>query len=199
MAGLDVIINQINTSSKERIDEIQKNSDAECSKILDEAKALAQKKQKDIDERVKRNVQDIQDRADSTAQLKKRQALLACKQELIASMIEKSKKYFYEMPDTEYFSALVSVVEKYANNGNGEVYLSDKDLKRVPADFENKINEAAKKKGGSLKISKETRDIKGGFILKYDAVEENCSIAALFDNSYEILVDKLQEVLFSKK
>lgn len=199
MAGLDVIINQINMSSKSRIDEIQKSSDAECAGILNEAQSFAEKKRTEAEKRAERNVQEIKERAGSTAQLKIRQAVLACKQELIAATLEKAKESFYKMADAEYFNALVSIVETYATNGKGELYLSDKDLKRVPADFEGRINELAKKKGGELKLSADSTDIDGGFILKYDSVEENCSITALFDNSHEILVDLLQKLLFSKK
>lgn len=199
MAGLDVIIDQIQMSSKQRIDEIQKASEAECAKVLEEANFTARKKQEEADKRAERYTLDIKDRAVSTAQLKIRQAILACKQELIAETIEKAKDRFYKMPDAEYFDALVSVVEKYANSGNGELCLSEKDLKRLPADFESRVNEVAKKKGGSLRVSANAADIEGGFILKYTSIEENCSVEALFDNSGEILVDILQKVLFSEK
>lgn len=199
MAGLDVIINQINMSSKRRVDEIQTSSDAECAGILNEAQSFAEKKRAEAEKRAERNVQEIKERAGSTAQLKIRRAVLTCKQELITATLEKAKESFYQMADAEYFNALISIVENYADNGKGVLCLSDKDLKRVPADFESRVSEVAQKKGGSLKISADPVDIDGGFILKYDSVEENCSITALFDNSNEMLVDVLQKLLFSKK
>ena len=38
-----------------------------------------------------------------------------------------------------------------------------------------------KKNGGSLKISKEGRNIENGFILAYGGIEENCTLRAMFD------------------
>lgn len=50
---------------------------------------------------------------------------------------------------------------------------------------------------GKLTVSRETRDIDGGFVLSYGGIEENCSIEALFYAARERLQDRVQELLFS--
>lgn len=196
MAGLDVIISQIDNSSKEKIEQIKADSDRECSKLLDEAAQEAEKKKADAENRAKTEGADIESRAISTAKLKVRQAVLSCKQEIISDTIDKAKKALLLKSDVEYFDILVKLVAKYARKEAGELILSKKDKDRAPSDLETKINAVIN--GGSLKLSNEVADINGGFILKYSQVEENCSIDALFDNAYDVLVDKVHEVLFSK-
>lgn len=197
MAGLDVIISQIDTGSQQKVAQIKKTSDDECKRILDEAQAEADKQKNEAQERADSQAQDILERSRSTAKLKVRQAVLAKKQELIAESIENAKNRIYSLPVDKYFEMMLKLVTKYAGQGDGEIILSESDKKRITFDFESNISKVAAQKGGSLKLSNGTADIKGGFILKYQSIEENCSIDALFDNEYEMLVDKVQEVLFS--
>ena len=198
MAGVDVIISQIDNSSKEKIEQIRANSDRECSKIINEAEAEAKKRLAEAETRAKNESADIESRADSTAQLKIRQALLSCKQELISETIKKAKETILSKDVSEYFDILVKIAAKYGRSESGEMILSKADKSRVPSDFESRVNSALAERKGSLKLSDTTADINGGFILKYSQVEENCSVDALFDNSYDALVDKVNEVLFSK-
>ncbi len=198
MAGLDVIISQIDNSSKEKIEQIKADSDRECSKIINEATQEAEKRLAEAKTRAQNESADIENRADSTAQLKIRQTLLSCKQKLISDTIKKAKETLLSKDVSEYFDILVKIAAKYGRGETGEIILSKNDKNRLPADFENRVNSALADKKGSLKLSADTADINGGFILKYSQVEENCSIDALFDNSYDVLVDKVNEVLFSK-
>ena len=49
----------------------------------------------------------------------------------------------------------------------GDIYFSSADLKRLPAGFEKEIEEIAAKKGGVLRLAKESKNIEGGFVLVY--------------------------------
>ena len=86
---------------------------------------------------------------------------------------------------------------KSALPGEGTVYFSQRDLKRLPAGFEKKLNEALKDKKAVLHISGTPREIDGGFILSYGGIEENCSFESLFHASREALQDTVQKILFS--
>lgn len=67
----------------------------------------------------------------------------------------------------------------------------------MPKGFEQEIQKAAAEKGGVLELSREARDIDGGFILVYGGIEENCTIKALFDAQRDELSDKVHGLLFS--
>ena len=59
-----------------------------------------------------------------------------------------------------------------------------------------KLNEAAKKKGGSLKRMDEPKKIDGGFVLVYGGVEENCTFRAMFAGKKDELADQVHTMLF---
>ena len=192
MAGLDKIIGEIHAESDGLIREVLDRAQKEAAQIRSEA----EKKAGDSVERIRREsdarLADSKSRAQSAAALTKRQLLLQEKQNLIGEVLEKAKETFLALPDT-----LLALLKKNALSEQGEILLNERDRKRLPADFEKKAEEAAKAKGGSLRISEKTREIDGGLILVYEGIEQNCSVDALFETNIEMLQDKIQNILFA--
>ena len=62
---------------------------------------------------------------------------------------------------------------------------------------EEEIAAIAAAKGGKLIVSKEERNIQGGFVLIYGGIEENCTFKAMFDSRRGELSDKVHALLFS--
>ena len=197
MAGLDKIIGEIHAESDGLIREVLDRAQKEAAQIRSEA----EKKAGDAVERIRREsdarLADSKSRAQSAAALTKRQLLLQEKQNLIGEVLEKAKETFLALPEAEYFDTLLALLKKNALSEQGEILLNERDRKRLPADFEKKAEEAAKAKGGSLRISEKTREIDGGLILVYEGIEQNCSVDALFETNIEMLQDKIQNILFA--
>ena len=197
MAGLDKIIGEIHAESDGLIREVLDRAQKEAAQIRSEA----EKKAGDSVERIRREsdarLADSKSRAQSAAALTKRQLLLQEKQNLIGEVLEKAKETFLALPEAEYFDTLLALLKKNALSEQGEILLNERDRKRLPADFEKKAEEAAKAKGGSLRISEKTRAIDGGLILVYEGIEQNCSVDALFETNIEMLQDKIQNILFA--
>ena len=197
MAGLDKIIGEIHAESDGLIREVLDRAQKEAAQIRSEA----EKKAGDSVERIRREsdarLADSKSRAQSAAALTKRQLLLQEKQNLIGEVLAKAKETFLALPEAEYFDTLLALLKKNALSEQGEILLNERDRKRLPADFEKKAEEAAKAKGGSLRISEKTREIDGGLILVYEGIEQNCSVDALFETNIEMLQDKIQNILFA--
>ena len=100
------------------------------------------------------------------------------------------------MPTEEYFAYILKMVEKHALSQKGEIAFSKADKKRLPQNFRIDLEKAS---GGTLKLSRETRDIDGGFVLIYGGIEENCSFKAIFNADREKLADKVNTFLFVEK
>ena len=93
---------------------------------------------------------------------------------------------------------LEKVIEKYVLPEEGTICFTEKDRKRMPQGYMEKVYETAKKKGGSLELTETVPDgMDGGFILTYGGIEENCTIKALFDARREELSDKVNRQLFT--
>ena len=84
---------------------------------------------------------------------------------------------------------IASLLTKNALAIDGEILFGKNDLSRIPSDFEKRIEDIAKEKGGSLKLVKEPAPISDGFILRYGMIEENCTLKALFETNKNRLKD----------
>ena len=67
--------------------------------------------------------------------------------------------------------------------------LCERDLRRMPADFIDKL-------GYGVKVSPVPAPIEDGFILKYGEIEINCTFQALFAAAEQELRSRANELLF---
>ena len=110
--------------------------------------------------------------------------------------MEEAHTRLYAMPRDDYFGLLIQMAAAFADPGEGELLLNEKDLLRRPAGFESELN-AALGEGRRLKISENARPLDGGFVLKYGDVEQNCSFRAIFAARADELSDRARGILFS--
>ncbi len=196
MTGLDKITSQIQeeaeASAKERLDAASK----EAEQILADARAACEVMEQEAAEKAAAEKANQEGRAHSTAEQKRKTALLQTKQEIIAEVIGKAYETLKNEDTQSYFLTMEKLLNTYALAESGEIYFSEADLARMPADFEQKIKVAAEAKGGKLVLKKEPKAIPDGFVLVYGGVEENCTLKALFDGKRDQLQDKVNEILF---
>ena len=176
MSGLDKMKAQIIAEAQDNAKEILAQAHAQADSIIGEAKAQAEKDARKI----------------------VAQAVLEAKQEVISEVLEDAYKAVGELDDAAYFAMLEKVLEKYVLPEEGTICFTEKDRKRMPQGYMEKVYETAKKKGGSLDLTETVPDgMDGGFILTYGGIEENCTIKALFDARREELSDKVNRQLFT--
>lgn len=197
MTGLNRIIGQIQFDAEACAVTAVTKAKIEAEAILRAAKAGNKAAVEAIDKQSDAAVADCLARAASAAALQKRRVILAAKQEIIRNIILKARQSLYALPNEEYFGIIVKMAVKFVLPQSGELMFSQKDLDRLPTNFEATLNEAVKAKGATLKILPESRRIDGGFVLVYGGVEENCSFEALFNAAHDGLQDKVHQLLFS--
>lgn len=196
MIGLDKIISQILEDAGKEADEAIKKAQGEADDILSAAKEDSRKSEQDSAKKLEADSSSYMERIKSSAELKKRQAVLLAKQTVISDMLDKAYEALLSKEPDEYFTLVRKMLDRFVLAKQGEIYFSQKDLERMPAGFEAEIETIAGSKGGSLKLGKETKNIDGGFILVYGGVEENCSFKALLSAQKDALSDKVHELLF---
>ena len=167
MNGLDKIIAQILDDAKQESLAIQEKAAGEAETTL----AAAGEKVKKLEEE-------------------------QAKSAIIEEMLAAAHKELLAKPDEAYFAWMEQLLSRFVTDRAGEIYVSKRDLERMPDDFPAKIEKTAQEKGGSLVLKKEPREIDGGFVLVYGGVEENCSAGALFASQRDELADKVHAMLF---
>lgn len=197
MMGLEKILKSIDDEADALFNKIINEAEIEANDIIKQAREIAENESILIIKNSENEAKLILQRAESQIELKKREMILRAKREQIDYIINKAKETLYKLPDDEYFDVILKLCKNYVQPQKGEMMFSKKDLERIPRGFRTNVSKLAKSIGGDIKLSEQTCDINGGFILIYGDIEENCSFDALFNGIYDLLSDKVNALLFS--
>ena len=198
MTGLEKMKSQILDEAGKAADVKVAEAKAQAEELIQAARTEAAREAESISRKSEAEVANYKERAASSMDLQKRSRILEAKQAVIAEVLDKAYEKVSTMEKDEYFSMLLKLVGKYALAQDGEICFSAKDLERLPSGFEEQAGEIAAGKGGSMKVSRETRDIPNGFVLVYGGVEENCTLKAMFEAKRDELADKVNHLIFSQ-
>ncbi len=198
MSGLEKILNEIHSDAERESREILEKAQAEEKDILARAEKDAAEMKTAAQEKGKQLLASQRERSQSAAALRVRQRLLREKQSLVQETLALAEKQLLERPTAEYFGNLLSLLKEAVQPEKGTLYLSERDLKRLPEGFVKQMESIANAKGGSLTLSSEARKLNGGFVLEYGGIEENCSYAAMFTAERERLEDIISAQLFAE-
>ena len=194
MTGLESIINQIAGDGQTEASEILAEARTTAGEIAEDAKARGAEKVRAVLKDGERRAQDIRDRAQSAAELEQRNQMLVFKQELIREAVDAAKTSLENAPDEEYFSTLLTLYKRFAQEGRGEMYLNKKDIDRLPDDFLARMRKAVPE--AEVTISPKPQKIESGFLLVYGGVDINCTFRAIFEDASDQLRDAAGKLLF---
>ena len=216
MRGLDKIIDKITSDAKAEADKYTFGADDKISALKEDTVDTIVKMGEIYNKRAEKMSKDIISRAESAAKMAHRNTLLEKKTALISLAFEKTADKIRSLPKDEYVefmkNALVFVVkdrkrakeeilalygEEEAEMGSGyEIIFGKKDIKSGAAE---EIFSKSKKELSTIKgvtMSQDTADIEGGFILKCNDIETNCSIETMVNEARKKCENKVIEKLF---
>jgi V/A-type H+-transporting ATPase subunit E len=196
MSGLDKIIEEIRAQAKTEADRILDEADEYCKNYMEQVEKESESMMAAYEKKAAADRNLYEEKTKSAAQFKERNAILNAKQQCIESVIEQAKNKILQQDDQSYFKFLEKLLETNVQPEDGILYLNEADLKRMPDKFEEAAADIANNRGGKLRISKEYKDINGGFILVYGEIEENCTIKALLSTNMDKIKDIANKELF---
>ena len=196
MSGLDKIVEEIHRQADAQANEILKQADEYCQAYMEDAQKKVENEVLEFEKKAQAQRTLYEEKTKSGGEFMERNSLLKARQQCINDVIHQAKEKIKNLSDEEYFNLLEKILESNIQEGEGIMCLSEKDLNRLPVDFENRIKEIADKAGGKLTVSKESAAIQDGFILVYGEIEENCTLKALFDANIDKLKDIANKELF---
>ncbi|MGI6177800.1 MAG: V-type ATP synthase subunit E [Eubacterium sp.] len=197
MTGLDKIKERIEAEARDTAQEKLRKAGEEADAILGQASADAEKTKADSAQKSQAAVTSYRERIASAIDIQRRNKILAAKQQMIGEVLKEAEEKVASLDDEAYFDLIARLIENCVHAEAGELFLSEKDLSRVPSDFGEKAAEIAKAHGGSLTLSKKPADIKNGCVLVYGGIEENCTLDAIFSAKKDELSDLAVKILFS--
>ena len=193
MNGGETIINRIKADCDESVASIRLDAEKANAAVLTEAEREVQLREKEIADKTQQRLRQIQAASKSRAELEVRNALLRRRRSEIDKTVGMLIDYLLQLGDNDYFNAIYKLAARLRGK-SGELMLNQKDLQRLPSDFEAKIREA----GLDATVSRNPADIPGGFILKSGDIEENMDFAALLNARRDEIEDLINRDLFAK-
>ena len=196
MAGAENIVNEILREAREKADGTLSEAKRKADMTVSSAHADGVAEMSAAAERAEKAASDYAKRVESQVGLRRRQALLSARQDIIETVIEKAYQTLSSQSAEAYFEMIEKLVGRYAQPEKGEILFSARDLGRLPDGLTAAVEKAAAGRGGSLTVSETPAGIENGFILRYGGIEENCTLEALFDDKIDELRDRVREVLW---
>lgn len=192
MSSADKILESIIADSEQRIAAVN----AEADKIYQDAITAAEKKAVEIRHNAEGKIQQQSERMlaayKSRAELERRNMLLKTRRDEIEKTISGVLEYIKKLDDRAYFDLLLKMAKQLTET-SGVLLLSERDLKRLPPDFSQRLANA----GIQAEIaSQPCQTIDSGFILKNGDIEENMSFEAVIADRREQIEDMISKALF---
>ncbi len=196
--GAERITQRILDDAQAKAESIKAEAAEKAKAVRDEAKQKAARKKEEILAQAGKDAEEQKRRILGVAQLEARKELLAAKQEMIGEAFQKSLDQLTARDEKSYLESIREMLLNLVETGTETVIFSARDLERISDHYWQDVNKALANKGkeGNLKLSQETRDIKGGFILQAGGVEMNCSFESLLEEKRDQLETEVATTLF---
>lgn len=197
MSGLDKMKARILEEAESSARDILDRAGEEADRILREAGTAADAAAAEIAAGAVRDSLERKRRAGAAADMQRKQAVLAAKQEMIREVLREAYEEILGLEAERYFGLMEKLLREYVLPEEGEICFNSRDLERMPEGFSGRIRTIAAEAGGSLTLSETPLDTDGGFLLVYGGIEENCTLKAVFSSRREELSDQVNRMLFA--
>jgi V/A-type H+-transporting ATPase subunit E len=197
--SVDKIKAKILSDARAEAEKIEQEIAGQVRQIEAQQKEAVAVIEKETQKEAKRRAEDRLKKDIATAELELRKNLLAEKQALIQKIFDQAMEHLAKFKGEEYEKFLLELLLKTVERGDEQVIFSTIDEHKVKDQFLEKVNSRLIEQGkkGELRLVREERDLRGGFILRLGKREVNCSLGALFHTVREELEPGVAKILFS--
>jgi V/A-type H+-transporting ATPase subunit E len=186
--SLDAIIARIASDADARVAEIESAAKAKIAEITAEAEKRARAVETRIREAGGREASGTRERVVSMAELSARKAVLAAKQELLDEAFAAAVEELESLKKDAWRAVFKHLVAGANLKGSYEVIASKREAAFLDDAF-------LKDLGPKLSVSKEKRELGGGFVLRGGKTELNFTFGALTRSLRPLLEKELLAIL----
>ncbi|MBQ7173431.1 MAG: hypothetical protein IJR88_04870 [Clostridia bacterium] len=221
MTGLDKITGKILAEADKEAKKILSEADDACKEIEEESKTAVEAIEKNFADEAKRQREEFSARTEASAKTRRRNLLLATEGELVdevfrnaeATVLSYDREKMLDLLTGLLANAMIEQVEAEAESialygaedavlpETYELIMNKKDRATyggaMISGVGNKlIGKVPSEKLAKLRLSDTTKNISGGFILRYGDIESNCSFDLIFAELRQKLEIEVSRALF---
>lgn len=190
----DAIINRILADARESAANAMRDAEARVEKLRAENADALEVRRVHAMEEAERQAAEYSDRAMRMAELEQKKELLAMKREVIDLAFEDALRRLNAMPREkaqEFFGKLVAQAAQ-----GGEEIVPDRNHREIfDQDF---VARVKKETGKEMRLSKESREMGGGLVLRREGMEINLTSRAIVSQARQALEAEAAEMLFGR-
>ena len=194
MKGLEKITDRIRSDAAAEVESIRAEGKAKAAEVTASYQAQADKLAADETQRGTQAAQTLLERRSSSDEMERGKVLLEAKQACIDKAFDLAAERLAKLPRNEYAEILAKIAAD-AGAGDEEIILSQSDSAELGETIVRRANEL--KKGAKFTLSKETRELDGGLVLKNGSVELNCAFATQLRLLRQSMAADVAAILFS--
>lgn len=183
------ILKDANENAQISLNNAEKTKNDIVNNALNEAEAI----KKAAAEKAEKDSESLKSRKVSAAELQKRKMMLTAKQDAIKKSFDVALQKLKSMPEDKYIDFLTKEISKVPYN-EGMIILNKQDRDKIGEKLVKAVNE--KLNAEKFKLSNETVNSLGGFVLKSGAVEINSTFETLLDSMKDELTNEVANALF---
>lgn len=176
MNGIEKITQLIQSEVQAEIDGVLAQAREEAAAITARYQAKAEAEASELASRNQKAAAEREERLISVAQMEARKVTLSAKQEMVEKAYVLALNKLRTLPEDRYIDVLANLLVQASDTGKEEAIFSAADAARIGKAAVEKANQIS---GKQITLSPETRLIQGGFILKNQNIEINCTFDTL--------------------
>lgn len=198
MAGVENIKGKILQDAELKANEILDKARLQAKEIIEKANQKAASRAKEISQKSVYDINEKKRIINSNVELEMRKDILSAKQQSIEEVFDKALERLNNLDKSKYEKVIYDLLMDSAESGEEELVMSESRKGQLSGSFIDKVNKALEKAGkkGNIKLSDETRNISGGFILKSQGVEINNSFESVIRLYRDEIEPKVAEIFF---
>jgi len=193
--SLEKIRQKILEEAKQEADRIIKEAEEKVQTAKSESKRAAEERYKrEIeDEKAALALEEERFRIECNANMNAE--VLRLKNQLINEVFDRAMERISKLENTKYLQIIVQYLSENLISGVDTLIISQKDKERITGKWVDSILQRIHKGDFRLKIVT-SPDIQGGFILKGEKAEINCSLEQIIADKKEELKPEISRILF---
>jgi V/A-type H+-transporting ATPase subunit E len=192
--GLSDIKKKIETEAQEEVDRILEKAKQEVVRLQEDTKKKVDETKSSYSERFEKERPEILRRREIVANLDVARLQLGAKQTLIGKSFEEAVSLIDNLPHDKYLGFVQQLLKKAVDTGKEVVFVGGGENK-ITKEWLNDFNT---KNNTQLSLSNDRIPIKGGFVIKNERIDTNCSFDMLVNWIRDDIESDIVTKLFGK-
>jgi len=196
MNGIDNIVKAILDDAKADVDATQEQTKAQIQQLKDKSKGEVDKQISVLEKETDKKSVELKRREKTILDVEIRRNNLMVKREMVNEAFDIAYNSLCELKAADYAEIVTNMMLNAVESGTEEVVVgNDAKIDQKLIDTINK-KLSSEKRAGQLTLSKDKGDFNGGFILRKDGIETNCTFIMLVNQIKPQIESEVANILF---